>query len=274
MKALMQPLEDIAGFSELKKSLKGNQGLLVVSGCLESQKAHMIAGLSQEIPCRLLVAENELKAKELYEDFRLYDPEVLLYPAKDLIFYQADIQGNLLTQQRMRVIQALLERKEVTIVTSTGGCMDYLLPLRVLKKHIIRLKNDSVLDLDRLKEELVLMGYERCSQVEGPGQFSIRGGIVDLFPLTEDYPYRIELWGDEVDSIRSFDVESQRSIENVEEITLYPATELVIKEGDDKKKALVDTFWIIFQRIRWSSWMNRTGFWKVPRQFPMSFVSV
>lgn len=242
MKALMQPLEDIAGFSELKKSLKGNQGLLVVSGCLESQKAHMIAGLSQEIPCRLLVAENELKAKELYEDFRLYDPEVLLYPAKDLIFYQADIQGNLLTQQRMRVIQALLERKEVTIVTSTGGCMDYLLPLRVLKKHIIRLKNDSVLDLDRLKEELVLMGYERCSQVEGPGQFSIRGGIVDLFPLTEDYPYRIELWGDEVDSIRSFDVESQRSIENVEEITLYPATELVIKEGDDKKKALVDTF--------------------------------
>ena len=113
MKALMQPLEDIAGFSELKKSLKGNQGLLVVSGCLESQKAHMIAGLSQEIPCRLLVAENELKAKELYEDFRLYDPEVLLYPAKDLIFYQADIQGNLLTQQRMRVIQALLERKNI-----------------------------------------------------------------------------------------------------------------------------------------------------------------
>ena len=152
--------------------------------------------------------------------------------------------------------------------------MDYLLPLRVLKKHIIRLKNDSVLDLDRLKEELVLMGYERCSQVEGPGQFSIRGEVLIFFPLTEDYPYRIELWGDEVDSIRSFDVESQRSIENVEEITLYPATELVIKEGDDKKKALVDTFLIIFQRIRWSFWMNRTGFWKVPRQFPMSFVSV
>ena len=242
MKALMQSLEDIAGFPELKQSLKGSRGFFEVSGCLESQKAHMIAGLSEDFSRRLLIAENELKAKELYEDFRLYDPEVLLYPAKDLIFYQADIQGNLLTQQRMRVIQALLEREKVTIVTSTGGCMDYLLPLRVLKKHTLRLQNDSAVDLDQMEDELVLMGYERCGQVEGPGQFSVRGGIIDIYPLTEEYPYRIELWGDEVDSIRSFDVESQRSIENLEEITLYPATERVIREGDDAKKMLTDHF--------------------------------
>lgn len=242
MEALMQPLEDIAGFPELKQSLKSNHGLFEVSGCLESQKAHMIAGLSNDIHCRLIIAENELKAKELYEDYRLYDPDVLLYPAKDLIFYQADIQGNLLTQQRMRVIQAILERKEVTIVTSTGGCMDYLLPLRVLRKHMLHLQNDSALDLDKWKAELVLMGYERCGQVEGPGQFSIRGGIIDIYSLTDDYPYRIELWGDEVDSIRSFDVESQRSIENLEEITLYPASELIVKEGENQRKLLMDTF--------------------------------
>lgn len=242
MKALMQPLEDVAGFPELKQSLKNSQGLSIVTGCLESQKAHVIAGLSGDISCRLIIGENELKAKELYEDYRLYDPEVLLYPARDLIFYQADIQGNLLTQQRMRVIQAILERKEVTIITSTGGCMDYLLPLRMLKKQILHLQNDSALDLDSWKEKLVFMGYERCSQVEAPGQFSIRGGILDIYSLTEDYPYRIELWGDEVDSIRSFDLQSQRSIENLDSITIYPAAEIMINEGEDLKKYLVDSF--------------------------------
>ena len=110
--------------------------------------------------------------------------------------------------------------------------MDYLLPLRVLKKHIRTLKNDSELDLDAFSRELADMGYERCAQVEAAGQFSIRGGILDIFSLTEENPWRIELWGDEIDSIRSFDVESQRSIENLTEITIYPATEEI---GRDQK---------------------------------------
>src|SRR5699024_341251 len=75
------------------------------------------------------------------------------------------------------------------------------------------------------------MGYERTAQVDGMGQFSIRGGIVDIFPLTEETPVRIELWDDEVDSIRSFDVESQRSVEELEEVTLYPAAEVVLESG-------------------------------------------
>lgn len=241
MKALMQPLEDVAGFSEPKQSLKKSRGLFVISGCLESQKPHMIAGLSDDVPCRLIVAENDLKARELYEDYQLYDPDTLIYPAKDLIFYQSDVQGNLLTRQRMLAVKAILERKEVTIITSTGGCMDYLLPLRILKKHILHLKNDSTVDLARFEKELAKIGYERCAQVEGPGQFSVRGGIIDIFPLTEDDPYRIELWGDEIDSIRSFDAESQRSIENLDAITIYPAAEMLLN-ADDPKKDMVDTF--------------------------------
>ena len=149
----------------------------------------------------LLIAENELKAKELYEDYRLYDREVLLYPARDLIFYQADLSGNLLTRQRIQVIQALLERKNVTIVTSAGGCMDRLLPLRVFRKHIVTLKNDSALDLEKFSRKLTAMGYERCAQVEASGQYSVRGGILDLFPLTEENPG--ELSCGETRSIRS-----------------------------------------------------------------------
>ncbi len=231
MKALLEPIKEIARFDELFRDLKkGTAGVTVISGCLESQKAHMIAGLSEDAPVRLLIAENELKAKELYEDYRLYDAETLYYPAKDLIFYQADIHGNLLIRQRLQVIQALLERKEVTIITSVGGCMDFLLPLGVFEKHCIHLRNDSELDLDKIRKELVRLGYESTFQVESTGQFSVRGGILDIYPLTEQNPIRIELWGDEIDSIRSFDAESQRSIENLEEITIYPASELILTE--------------------------------------------
>ncbi len=158
------------------------------------------------------------RPRELYEDFRLYDPEVLYYPAKDLIFYQADISGNLLTREtNPRHSGDPGTRKRLTVVTSVGGCMDKLIPLETFLDHCIHLRNDSELDLEQMKRELVRLGYEREAQVESCGQFSIRGGILDIFPLTEENPWRIELWGDEIDSIRSFDVESQRSIENLEE---------------------------------------------------------
>ena len=227
MDAFVQPLYELADFDAIIRQLK-KPGIVQVSGCLDSQKAHFTNGLLREFPFRLIVAENDLKAKAFYEDFRLYDPEVLYYPARDLIFYQADIHGNLLTRQRIQVLRALLEREEVTIVTSIDSCLDCLVPLAVWKEKVIKIRNDSEIDLDRMKRHLVELGYEWAAQVEVPGQFSIRGGIMDVFPLTEDNPWRIELWGDEVDSIRSFDAESQRSIENLEEITIYPATEVVL----------------------------------------------
>ena len=227
MDAFVQPLYELADFDAIIRQLK-KPGIVQVSGCLDSQKAHFTNGLLREFPFRLIVAENDLKAKAFYEDFRLYDPEVLYYPARDLIFYQADIHGNLLTRQRIQVLRALLEREEVTIVTSIDSCLDCLVPLAVWKEKVIKIRNDSEIDLDRMKRHLLELGYEWAAQVEVPGKFSIRGGIMDVFSLTEDNPWRIELWGDEVDSIRSFDAESQRSIENLEEITIYPATEVVL----------------------------------------------
>ncbi|MDO4623496.1 MAG: transcription-repair coupling factor [Eubacteriales bacterium] len=224
-KAFMQPIMAVPGLEELRLGLKKNRGVVEISGCLDSEKAHMAAGITADFPVRLLVAENELKARELYEDMQLFDPEVLYYPRRDLIFYQADISGNLLTKQRMQVIKALIEQEHVSIVTSTGGCMDYLLPLRVLKEQVIRLEAGTGMDLTELTGKLSRMGYERCVMVNASGQFAVRGDIVDIFPLTEEVPWRIEFFGDEIDLIKSFDPESQRMIENLDAIAIYPATE-------------------------------------------------
>ena len=225
MKTFLQPLQNLAEMEELQKLAGKNRGVIAVSGCMESQKAHLMYGLSGLFPCHLILSEDERSAKQIYEDYRFYDRDVLYYPARDLLFFQADIHGNLIIRQRMQVIKALLTREEVTVVTSVDGCMDFLGSLENIKKQLIHFRNDSALDLDKLKDSLVQMGYERVGQVEMPGQFSIRGGIVDIYALTEENPWRIELWGDEIDSIRSFDAQSQRSLENLEEIVIYPAAE-------------------------------------------------
>ena len=239
MKAFLTPLQGLAEFEQIKEKSKTNKGILQVSGCMESQKSHLMYGLSGIAPYRLILAEDERRAREIYEDYRFYDRKVYSYPAKDLLFFQADIHGNLLIRQRMKVIKALLEEKELTVVTSIDGCMDFLESLEKIKEQLIHYESDSTVDIEQLKNQLVALGYERVGQVEMPGQFSVRGGIVDIYCLTEENPWRIELWGDEIDSIRSFDPESQRSLENLEELTIYPAVEHI---GDKDMVSFLDYF--------------------------------
>ena len=239
MKAFLTPLQGLAEFEQIKEKSKTNRGILQVSGCMESQKSHLMYGLSGIAPYRLILAEDERRAREIYEDYRFYDRKVYSYPAKDLLFFQADIHGNLLIRQRMKVIKALLEEKELTVVTSIDGCMDFLESLEKIKEQLIHYESDSTVDIEQLKNQLVALGYERVGQVEMPGQFSVRGGIVDIYCLTEENPWRIELWGDEIDSIRSFDPESQRSLENLEELTIYPAVEHI---GDKDMVSFLDYF--------------------------------
>ena len=230
MESLMHPLREMAEFEEKQKNTEEGGGILSVSGCTESQKAHLIFGLSGLFMRSLIICEDEKRARELYEDYRFYDRDVMFYPARDLLFFQADIHGNLLVSQRMQVIRRLLENKKpenrkISVVTSIEGCMDYLTPLSVVEKKVVSCRTGDELDMNGFRKKLVSIGYEAASQVEMPGQFSFRGGIMDVYPLTEENPVRIEMWGDEIDSIRSFDAQSQRSIENLDELTLFPAIE-------------------------------------------------
>ncbi|MGN0332306.1 MAG: transcription-repair coupling factor [Lachnospiraceae bacterium] len=240
MEALIGPLNELAEFEELYKLRRKQAGMVKVSGCVNSQKTHMMYALSDGCKYKVIACSGESKAKQVYEEYRFLDANTYYYPAKDLLFYQADIRSKELVKQRMEVIKAIITDDAVTVVTSFDAFMDSLLPKDVIKNRVIRIENDSSIDMDKLSENLAFIGYDREVQIEGPGQFAIRGGILDIYPLTEELPIRIELWGDEVDSIRTFDVETQRSIENLTEAVIYPASEF--PKEDEKRVSFLDYF--------------------------------
>lgn len=242
MNSFLKPMEELEEFQLAKRKIK-EPGIHQFSGCIESQKAHMAYSLSNDFTHRIIASFSEQKMRELYEDYRLFDKEALIYPSKDLIFYQSDIHGNAVTRQRMMVIKALLEQEEVTVFTTVDAFMDSLLPLEVIKKSIITLNTADIIDVNQLIKNLVVLGYEKNYQAEAPGQFSVRGGIIDIFSLTEENPYRIELWDDEIDTIRIYDSETQRSIETIDSIRIYPATEIIADSSrisEAAKKMLKD----------------------------------
>ena len=265
-----EPLQQLVEYDELKTSMQKSRGPLQVGGCLESQKAHLLGALMDQVGCgcHLVVTYSEKRAKELSEDLALFAENVWLYPAKDMLFYAADVQGSVTAKARLSVVRQLAEYREkakearaaamrpgqlaarsgdsgamgtgtgnggmpgrniphLTVVTTIDGLMDHLQPMDDMVMRTLTMEVGQEVDSDQLARDLTRMGYERVAQVDNAGQFSMRGGIVDIFSLTEELPVRMEFFGDEVDSIRSFDPESQRSIENLDEVTVYPATDSI-----------------------------------------------
>ncbi|MTS45370.1 transcription-repair coupling factor [[Ruminococcus] torques] len=228
MKALLAPLAELADYEEIRKNRTKENGMIQISGCVNTQKIHLLSGIGSGCGYKLVVFSNEEKAKKAYEEYLLFGEETYLYPARDLLFYYADIKGKTLTNRRMEVLRAIAEKKKeepVTVITTMDAFLDGIISPDEIQKNRIHITGEDTVDLTKLEQDLTALGYERESQIEAPGQFAARGGIIDVFPLAEEMPVRIELWGDEIDSIRMFDAKSQRSIENISEITIYPASE-------------------------------------------------
>lgn len=228
MKALLAPLAELADYEEIRKNRTKENGMIQISGCVNTQKIHLLSGIGSGCGYKLVVFSNEEKAKKAYEEYLLFGEETYLYPARDLLFYYADIKGKTLTNRRMKVLRAIAEKKKeepVTVITTMDAFLDGIISPDEIQKNRIHITGEDTVDLTKLEQDLTALGYERESQIEAPGQFAVRGGIIDVFPLAEEMPVRIELWGDEIDSIRMFDAKSQRSIENISEITIYPASE-------------------------------------------------
>ena len=228
------PLSGLNDYNLIKAELNGSsvQSSIQVTGAADSGMAHFSAALGSNYKYKVIVTFSDVRAREIYDDMKSFDPNTFYYPPKDFIFFSADAYGNLIIQQRLDAVSHLISGEEFTLITTIDGLMDRLVPLDLIRKNCIHLSYDDTIDVEELKTALVNSGFERTEQVETAGQFAVRGGIIDIFPMTGDVPYRIELWDDVIDSIRSFDALSQRTIENIDDIVIYPASEYILSQEE------------------------------------------
>ena len=226
MSSFQNPLEGLDVYRALEEKLKKRIGPVLVTGLADAAKGQFAeAVLEEERPLKLFVTYDELRARELYEDLLSFGADAMFYPAKDLLFFAADVRSHELSAVRIDVRRRIAESGSGFVVTTIDALMDKLeAPERFLRR-CLRIHASDRLDLSETAKQLAALGYERSAEVDGRGQFSVRGGILDVFPVTEEMPVRIELWDDEIDSMRRFDPESQRSTEGLESVHIYPARE-------------------------------------------------
>lgn len=231
------PLLQLNEFEQVKDCLSDNKSCQV-TGCADSQLAHFISGLSDGYKQKVIVTFSATKAKELYEDLKGFTKDVVMYPSKDVIFFSADVHGSYILQQRLEFIEKLVEDKPFTVIVTANAFLDKILPLEKIKENYIEIEEGATIEMEALKAKLSSMGYESVNQIDSPGQYAVRGSILDVYTLTDETPYRIDFWDDEVDIIKTFDVESQRSIENLTKIKIYPASEYLLDKDAIKAGAL------------------------------------
>ncbi|HHY75100.1 MAG TPA: transcription-repair coupling factor [Bacillus bacterium] len=223
--------------------IKNGEVKTVASGFNEGLKEQLVAGLSGSARAlfiaamyidtkqpQLVVTHNLYQAQKIYDDLVeiLGEDEVYLYPVNELIAAEIAIASPELKGQRIDALNHWCSRKNGILIAPVAGLRRVLPPLEIWKKSQIYLEVGKELNIESFLLTLVKMGYERASMVSTPGEFSIRGGIIDIYPLTEERPLRIELFDTEIDSIRYFDIEDQRSLQTVKEIALGPATEVIL----------------------------------------------
>ncbi len=230
MQAFLAPFLENPEIEELREGILSKKSVFDLSGTIDAEKAHMIYGMGHDRAHKLIVTFDEMRARDLYEEYSFFDENTIYYPGKDLLFYQSDVRGNTLTKDRLMALKTILSGESFTLVTTMDALMNKLPPKENFAHGRIPFHSGDQVELKELRERLISLGYEHVSQVENPGEFAVRGGIIDIYCLTRDYPVRMELWGDEIDSIREFDPISQKSREALDEVTIYPAMELVLTD--------------------------------------------
>lgn len=244
MNIFISKLEKNEKFREYAENIKNNIGPINLSGLSDVGKMHIVAGTIKDArETSLIVTYNELQAKKLIQDLQFFlgddeKDEVVFFPKKEISPYDYETQSTELACQRIDALNKIYNKKAKVVVTTIEALMQTMPEKDVLYKNIVSFKVGQTYSLpnyetkvktgiEELKQILIYLGYERNDLVESSTQFSIRGGIVDI-GLTEKIGVRIEFWGDEVDSIRYFNLSSQRSNEMIDEITIYPAHEYII----------------------------------------------
>ncbi|MGN1481787.1 transcription-repair coupling factor [Porcipelethomonas sp.] len=220
---------ELESWKEISACLDKGITPLCATGLSHVHKAQFIYSLYSGQPV-LVITESEAAAKKLCDDLEIMSGQhdfAMLFPSRELALTRIEGFSREYEHQRLAALSMLINGKCKILAASIEAVMEPVIPEDVLIDNTVEIKSGGEINLDVLKQKLVNMGYVRCDKVEGPSQFSVRGAIADIFPVQSEQPVRMELWGDEIDSISYFDPETQRRTESAESVEIAPAIETV-----------------------------------------------
>ncbi|MBW4864415.1 MAG: transcription-repair coupling factor [Paeniclostridium sp.] len=232
----ISPLQNSKEYKDVINNIENNKGTLLINGLVQSQKPNIVYSIFNDLKKQILyIANTDLEAKKVYEDLCFYMKDKVDYlSSQDIYFYHLDAKDRNDEARKLKVLLRMISKENTVIVTSVEAVLSKYVPKEVLKKNIFTYKIGDTIDIENISKKLVNLGYERVSKIEGFGQFSIRGGIIDVFSLEYDTPIRIELFDDEIESIRTFDVFTQKSIKKIKKCTIIPSREFIYPENTEE----------------------------------------
>ena len=220
-------------FNEIRALAKSAKGFINISGVSEGRAMPVASLIIKERGGQsLIITSSYAKAKRLAEDLSFFvEQKILVIPEEEQLFLKYEAKSHGIMDERLTALKALLSGESCIVIAPILGAVKKLAPHTIFEENTVRFTLGVEADLDHIKRNLTFMGYERASYIESKGQYSIRGGIVDVFPVDSEYPYRVEFFDTEVDSIRTFDPLTQRSVENLKSVEIYPAEQMVQEEN-------------------------------------------
>ena len=234
MNTILGELGKNSKFIELLKNVENKQSPIVISGLNDIGMIQLGTAINEfgKKPICILTY-NEIQAKKIYEDIKYFTDKVVFFPKKEVVTYDYIAESKDIPYKRIEALNKIATKKNLVVITTIEATTQKLPQKDVLYRNKLHFKTGESYNLEELKQKLVSLGYSRYDLIEGRGQFSVRGGIVDI-ATNEKVGIRIEFWGDDIDSIREFNIETQRSIKNIETATIYPAHEYILDEPAEK----------------------------------------
>lgn len=236
LNGLMKPLKASKQFKDILKNIENKMYPIGVYGLSESAKNYLVNGVYEQLDKSILIlTHSDVEAKNIYEDLSFYVNDVYYFPTREVVFYNVDAISGDLRWERLKVMKQIAQKGKKIIITCIEALAATYIPIDLFEKYIFKLAVGDTLNLKDFSEKLIQCGYERVDIVDTKGQFSIRGGIIDLYPPISALPFRIELFDEEIDSIRTFSSDTQRSIDKVYEIDVFPAKEIILTQESMEK---------------------------------------
>ena len=231
MNTIIGELGKSSKFIDLLKQIENKKSPIEILGLTDVGMAQIISSIHEfgKKPI-CIITYNEIQAKKIKEDISYFTDKVVLFPKKEIVTYDYIAESKDLPYQRIESLNTITSKKNLIIVTTIEAILQRLPSKEVLYQIKLEFKVGEIYNLEEIKRKLIKLGYSRYDLIEGRGQFSVRGDIVDI-AVTENTGIRLEFWGDEIDSIRNFNITSQRSIQNLEKATIYPAHEYILQNS-------------------------------------------